>query len=180
MMIAGAEDQQRESRSSESPHARGLFHRRRLRGPPGRLQLAAGCAARVLPTLAEANRISVVRCPQPRLDPRRNGEVLARTTPPTPLEITPSKVADVERPIDELSMLVDRDPARPAAASRSSRRRARLRKLPIRRRLTERRSRASREPLPFPGSRSRRALPLVSAGEVASTHRLIGRSTTPT
>ena len=59
-------------------------------------------------TLAEQNRISVVPVvPNRGLILDRNGEVLAANYSAYTLEITPSKVANVERAIDELASLID-------------------------------------------------------------------------
>lgn len=89
-------------------------------------------------TLAEQNRISVVPVvPNRGLILDRNGEVLAANYSAYTLEITPSKVANVERAIDELSSLID-------VTSRDRRRFKKLQEesknfesLPIRTRLTE-------------------------------------------
>jgi len=89
-------------------------------------------------TLAEQNRISVVPVvPNRGLILDRHGEVLAANYSAYTLEITPSKVANVERAIDELSSLID-------VTSRDRRRFKKLQEesknfesLPIRTRLTE-------------------------------------------
>ncbi len=89
-------------------------------------------------TLAEANRISVVPVvPNRGLILDRNGEVLAANYSAYTLEITPSKVADVERAIDELGTLIE-------VSARDRRRFKKLQEesknfesLPIRTRLTE-------------------------------------------
>jgi len=89
-------------------------------------------------TLAEANRISVVPVvPNRGLILDRNGEVLAANYSAYTLEITPSKVANVEHAIDELSAIID-------VSARDRRRFRKLQEesknfesLPIRTRLTE-------------------------------------------
>ncbi len=89
-------------------------------------------------TLAEANRISVVPVvPNRGLILDRNGEVLAANYSAYTLEVTPSKVANLDRALDELATVIEV----------SARDRRRLRKLqeesksfeslPIRTRLTE-------------------------------------------
>jgi len=89
-------------------------------------------------TLAEANRISVVPVlPNRGLILDRNGEVLAANYSAYTLEITPSRVANVERAIDELATLIE-------VSARDRRRFKKLQEesknfesLPIRTRLTE-------------------------------------------
>ncbi len=89
-------------------------------------------------TLAEANRISVVPVvPNRGLILDRNGVVLAANYSAYTLEITPSKVPNVERAIDELSRVID-------VSARDRRRFKKLQEesknfesLPIRTRLTE-------------------------------------------
>ncbi len=89
-------------------------------------------------TLAEANRISVVPVvPNRGLILDRNGEVLAANYSAYTLEITPSKVGNVERAIDELAQVIE-------VTARDRRRFKRLQEesknfesLPIRTRLTE-------------------------------------------
>jgi penicillin-binding protein 2 len=89
-------------------------------------------------TLAEANRISVAPVvPNRGLILDRNGEVLAANYSAYTLEITPSKVGNVERAIDELARVID-------VAPRDRRRFRKLQEesktfesLPIRTRLTE-------------------------------------------
>ena len=89
-------------------------------------------------TLAEANRISVVPVvPNRGLILDRNGEVLAANYSAYTLEVTPSKVGDVERAIDELSQVIE-------VSARDRRRFRRLQEesknfesLPIRTRLSE-------------------------------------------
>ena len=59
-------------------------------------------------TLAEANRISVVPVvPNRGVIYDRNGEVLAANYSAYTLEITPSRVGNVERAIDELSRVIE-------------------------------------------------------------------------
>ena len=89
-------------------------------------------------TLAEANRISLVPVvPNRGLILDRNGEVLAANYSAYTLEVTPSRVADVERAIDELSTIIE-------VSARDRRRFKKLQEesknfesLPIRTRLTE-------------------------------------------
>ena len=62
-------------------------------------------------TLAEANRISIVPIvPNRGIITDRNGVVLARNFAAYTLEITPSKVADLELLIDELATVIDIQP----------------------------------------------------------------------
>ena len=89
-------------------------------------------------TLAEANRISVVPVvPNRGLILDRNGEVLAANYSAYTLEVTPSKVSNVERAIDELATVIE-------VSARDRRRFRKLQEesknfesLPIRTRLTE-------------------------------------------
>jgi len=89
-------------------------------------------------TLAEANRISVVPVvPNRGIIRDRNGEVLAANYSAYTLEITPSKVPNVERAIDDLATIID-------VSARDRRRFRKLQEesknfesLPIRTRLTE-------------------------------------------
>jgi penicillin-binding protein 2 len=89
-------------------------------------------------TLAEANRISIVPIPPNRgviLD--RNGIALAHNYSAYTLEITPTKVSDVEGLIDELSTLVEitaRDRRRFRKLMEESKR---FESIPIRTRLTD-------------------------------------------
>ncbi|MGZ5077995.1 MAG: penicillin-binding protein 2 [Usitatibacter sp.] len=89
-------------------------------------------------TLAEANRISVVPVvPNRGLILDRNGEVLAANYSAYTLEITPSKVPNVERAIDELGRVIDvtaRDRRRFKKLQEESKN---FESLPIRTRLTE-------------------------------------------
>ena len=89
-------------------------------------------------TLAEANRISVVPVvPNRGLILDRNGEVLAANYSAYTLEITPSKVPNVERAIDELARVIDvtaRDRRRFKKLQEESKN---FESLPIRTRLTE-------------------------------------------
>jgi penicillin-binding protein 2 len=89
-------------------------------------------------TLAEANRISVLPVvPNRGLILDRNGEVLAANYSAYTLEITPSRVANVERAIDELGRLIDvtaRDRRRFKKLQEESKN---FESLPIRTRLTE-------------------------------------------
>jgi penicillin-binding protein 2 len=89
-------------------------------------------------TLAEANRISVVPVvPNRGLILDRNGEVLAANYSAYTLEITPSKVANVERAIDELSTLIDVTPRDRRRFKKLQEESKNFESLPIRTRLTE-------------------------------------------
>jgi penicillin-binding protein 2 len=89
-------------------------------------------------TLAEQNRISVVPVvPNRGLILDRNGEVLAANYSAYTLEITPSKVPNVERAIDDLAKVIDvtaRDRRRFKKLQEESKN---FESLPIRTRLTE-------------------------------------------
>ena len=66
-------------------------------------------------TLAEQNRISVVPVvPSRGLILDRNGSVLAANYSAYTLEITPSKVPNVEKAIDQLSKVIEVSPRDPA------------------------------------------------------------------
>jgi penicillin-binding protein 2 len=89
-------------------------------------------------TLAEANRISVVPVvPNRGLILDRNGEVLAANYSAYTLEITPSKVANVERAIDELATLIDVTPRDRRRFKKLQEESKNFESLPIRTRLTE-------------------------------------------
>ena len=89
-------------------------------------------------TLAEANRISVVPVvPNRGLILDRNGEVLAANYSAYTLEITPSKVDDVERAIDELSQVIEVGPRDRRRFKRLQEESKNFESLPIRTRLTE-------------------------------------------
>ena len=89
-------------------------------------------------TLAEANRISVVPVvPNRGLILDRNGEVLAANYSAYTLEITPSKVANVERAIDELSSVIEVAPRDRRRFKRLQEESKNFESLPIRTRLTE-------------------------------------------
>ncbi len=89
-------------------------------------------------TLAEQNRISVVPVvPNRGLILDRNGEVLAANYSAYTLEITPSKVANVERAIDELSSLIDVTPRDRRRFKKLQEESKNFESLPIRTRLTE-------------------------------------------
>jgi penicillin-binding protein 2 len=122
-------------------------------------------------TLAEQNRISVVPVvPNRGLILDRNGVVLAANYSAYTLEVTPSKVDEIERAIDELSTIID-------VSARDRRRFKKLQEesknfesLPIRTRLTEEEvARFAVSRYRFPGfeikARPFRSYPL---GEVAS------------
>ena len=89
-------------------------------------------------TLAEQNRISVVPVvPNRGLILDRNGEVLAANYSAYTLEITPSKVANVERAIDELASLIDIAPRDRRRFKKLQEESKNFESLPIRTRLTE-------------------------------------------
>ncbi|MEP7070632.1 MAG: penicillin-binding protein 2, partial [Usitatibacter sp.] len=89
-------------------------------------------------TLAEQNRISVVPVvPNRGLILDRNGAVLAANYSAYTLEITPSKVANVERAIDELASLIDIAPRDRRRFKKLQEESKNFESLPIRTRLTE-------------------------------------------
>ena len=89
-------------------------------------------------TLAEANRISVLPVvPNRGLILDRNGEVLAANYSAYTLEITPSKVGDVERAIDELARVIDVSPRDRRRFKKLQEESKNFESLPIRTRLTE-------------------------------------------
>ena len=89
-------------------------------------------------TLAEANRISVVPVvPNRGLILDRNGEVLAANYSAYTLEITPSKVPNVERAIDELATVIDVQPRDRRRFRKLQEESKNFESLPIRTRLTE-------------------------------------------
>ncbi|HXF78160.1 MAG TPA: penicillin-binding protein 2 [Usitatibacter sp.] len=89
-------------------------------------------------TLAEANRISVLPVvPNRGLILDRNGEVLAANYSAYTLEITPSRVPNVERAIDELSGIVDITPRDRRRFKKLQEESKNFESLPIRTRLTE-------------------------------------------
>ncbi|HEX4781503.1 MAG TPA: penicillin-binding protein 2 [Usitatibacter sp.] len=89
-------------------------------------------------TLAEANRISVVPVvPNRGLILDRNGEVLAANYSAYTLEITPSRVPNVERAIDELAAIIDITPRDRRRFKKLQEESKNFESLPIRTRLTE-------------------------------------------
>jgi penicillin-binding protein 2 len=89
-------------------------------------------------TLAEANRISVVPVvPNRGLILDRNGEVLAANYSAYTLEITPSRVANVERAIDELATVIEITPRDRRRFRKLQEESKNFESLPIRTRLTE-------------------------------------------
>jgi penicillin-binding protein 2 len=89
-------------------------------------------------TLAEANRISVVPVVPNRgviLD--RNGEILAANYSAYTLEVTPSKVGNVEKAIDELAQVMEVSPRDRRRFKRLQDESKNFESLPIRTRLTE-------------------------------------------
>jgi len=89
-------------------------------------------------TLAEANRISVVPVvPNRGLILDRNGQVLAANYSAYTLEVTPSKVADVDRAIDELDQVIEVAPRDRRRFKKLQEESKNFESLPIRTRLTE-------------------------------------------
>jgi penicillin-binding protein 2 len=89
-------------------------------------------------TLAEANRISVVPVvPNRGIILDRNGEVLAANYSAYTLEITPGKVGNVERAIDELAQVMEVSPRDRRRFRRLQEESKNFESLPIRTRLTE-------------------------------------------
>jgi penicillin-binding protein 2 len=89
-------------------------------------------------TLAEANRISLVPIvPNRGLILDRNGVVLAHNYSAYTLEITPSKVADLEATIDALSSIVDIGPRDRRRFKKLLEESKRFESLPIRTRLSD-------------------------------------------
>ncbi len=89
-------------------------------------------------TLAEANRISVVPVvPNRGIIVDRNGEVLAANYSAYTLEITPGKVGNVERAIDELAQVMEVSPRDRRRFKRLQEESKNFESLPIRTRLTE-------------------------------------------
>src|SRR5262245_19989969 len=89
-------------------------------------------------TLAEANRISVVPVvPNRGVITDRNGEILAANFSAYTLEITPSKVASLERTIDELAEVIEVSPRDRRRFKRLQEESKNFESLPIRTRLTE-------------------------------------------
>ena len=89
-------------------------------------------------TLAEANRISMVPVvPNRGLILDRNGEVLAANYSAYTLEITPSRVANVERAIDELAKVIEVAPRDRRRFRKLQEESKNFESLPIKTRLTE-------------------------------------------
>ncbi len=89
-------------------------------------------------TLAEANRISVVPVvPNRGLILDRNGEVLAANYSAYTLEITPSRVENLDRAIDELATVIDVSPRDRRRFKKLQEESKNFESLPIRTRLTE-------------------------------------------
>ena len=89
-------------------------------------------------TLAEANRISVVPVvPNRGLILDRNGHVLAANYSAYTLEITPSKVANVDRAIDQLATVIEVSPRDRRRFRKLQEESKNFESLPIRTRLTE-------------------------------------------
>lgn len=122
-------------------------------------------------TLAEANRISVLPVvPNRGLILDRNGAVLAANYSAYTLEITPSKVANVERAIEELAAVIEVSPRDRRRFKKLQEESKNFESLPIRTRLTEEEvARFAVNRYRFPGfeikARLFRSYPL---GEVAS------------
>ena len=89
-------------------------------------------------TLAEQNRISVVPVvPNRGIILDRNGEVLAANYSAYTLEITPSRVANVDRAIDELATVIDVQPRDRRRFRKLQEESKNFESLPIKTRLTE-------------------------------------------
>jgi penicillin-binding protein 2 len=89
-------------------------------------------------TLAEANRISVAPVvPNRGLILDRNGEVLAANYSAYTLEITPARVPDVDRAIDDLAKVIDVSPRDRRRFKKLQEESKNFESLPIRTRLTE-------------------------------------------
>jgi penicillin-binding protein 2 len=89
-------------------------------------------------TLAEQNRISVVPVvPNRGLILDRNGQVLAANYSAYTLEITPSRVSNVEKAIDELATVIDVSPRDRRRFKKLQEESKNFESLPIRTRLTE-------------------------------------------
>jgi penicillin-binding protein 2 len=89
-------------------------------------------------TLAEANRISVVPVvPNRGLILDRNGQVLAANYSAYTLEVTPSRVADLERALDELDQVIEVAPRDRRRFKKLQEESKNFESLPIRTRLTE-------------------------------------------
>ncbi len=89
-------------------------------------------------TLAEANRISVVPVvPNRGIILDRKGQVLAANYSAYTLEVTPSKVGNVERAIDELAAVIEVSPRDRRRFRRLQEESKNFESLPIRTRLTE-------------------------------------------
>ena len=89
-------------------------------------------------TLAEANRISMAPVvPNRGLILDRNGEVLAANYSAYTLEVTPSKVANVERAIDDLATVIEVSPRDRRRFKKLQEESKSFESLPIRTRLTE-------------------------------------------
>jgi len=89
-------------------------------------------------TLAEANRISVVPVvPNRGLILDRNGQVLAANYSAYTLEVTPSKVANVEHAIDQLATVIEVTPRDRRRFRKLEEESKNFESLPIRTRLTE-------------------------------------------
>ena len=89
-------------------------------------------------TMAEANRISVVPVvPNRGVVYDRNGEVLAANYSAFTLEVTPSKVKNLEKVLDDLAMIIDIQPKDRRRIKRLLEESKSFESLPIRNRLTE-------------------------------------------
>ena len=89
-------------------------------------------------TLAEANRISVMPItPNRGLILDRNGEVLAANFSAYTLEITPSKVSNLDRALDELAQIIEVSPKDRRRFKKLMEESRNFESLPIRNRLTE-------------------------------------------
>lgn len=89
-------------------------------------------------TLAEANRISIAPLvPNRGLILDRNGKIVAQNYSTYTLEITPSKVYDLESMLDDLAQIVEITPGDREQFRKLMRENKRFKKLPLRNRLTD-------------------------------------------
>lgn len=89
-------------------------------------------------TLAEANRISILPLvPNRGLIYDRNGQILAQNYSAYALEITPSKVADIESTLDELASIIEITPNDRQRFKKLLKESKRFKSLPLRNRLSD-------------------------------------------
>ncbi|MCE7914857.1 MAG: penicillin-binding protein 2 [Nitrosomonas sp. PRO4] len=89
-------------------------------------------------TLAEANRISILPLvPNRGLIYDRNGQILAQNYSAYALEITPSKVVDIESTLDELASIIEITPNDRQRFKKLMKESKRFKSLPLRNRLSD-------------------------------------------